>query len=95
MAKAEDSKYQPVAAGRTAVKTVPSGAMTSNGRKSPSFEGASGAVIALKTVLQADMSAPRAQLIGPRVWGAVPVKSATKSLRGDGDTDADRDRIVA
>ena len=26
----------------------------------------------LKTVLQADMRAPRAQLIGPLVWGAVP-----------------------
>ena len=29
VANAEDSKYQPVAAGRIAVKTVPSGAMTS------------------------------------------------------------------
>ena len=72
VANAEDSKYQPVGAGRIAVKTVPSGATTSSGAKSPSFEGASGAVIALKTVLQADMRAPRAQLIGPLVWGAVP-----------------------
>jgi len=46
VANAEDSKYQPVAAGQTAVKTVPSGAMTSRGAKSPSFEGAPGAMIA-------------------------------------------------
>ena len=55
---------------------VPSGAITSNGRKSPSLEGASGAVMALKIVLQADINAPRAQLMGPCVCGALPVKSA-------------------
>ena len=46
------------------------------GRKKPSFDEACGAVMARTTVLQAEKSAPVAQLIGPRAAGAQPVKSA-------------------
>ena len=48
-----------------------------NGRKAPSLLGACGAVMARNAVLHADSSAPRAQLMGPRTCGLVPVKSTS------------------
>src|SRR5215510_8790319 len=69
------SQYVETDAGRSAVKIVPSGQITSNGRKQPSLAGRPGLVSALKTERDAACSPVRPVLTGPGTCEGLPVKS--------------------
>ena len=71
------SKYSATGAGRSAVKIVPGGQITSNERNHASEPGSFGSVIALNTVRTPETSPLRVQFTGPGTCGWVPVKSAT------------------
>src|SRR5947199_10400959 len=74
-----DSQYVDVGAGRTAWKTLPSGAMTRMGRKKPALAKACRPMTAMQVSRTPDTVPGRGELMEPFPWGALPVKSTPKA----------------